>query len=83
MTNFKWKGSTSILEKGLSPKPIFTNIYSTIKENKTHNPWVGFGFSILMMYFCISGIEDKFWCKRSLSAKLTSFDVFVGWNLEF
>jgi len=83
MTNFKSKGSTSILEKGLSPIPIFASIYSTIEKNKTHNPWVGFGFSILMIYFCISGFEDKFWCKRSLNAKLTSFDVLVSWNLEF
>jgi hypothetical protein len=78
---FKWKGS--ILEKGLSPVPIFASIYFTIEKNKTHNPWVGFGFSILIMCFCISGFEDKFWCKKSLSAKLTSFDVLVGWNLEF
>jgi hypothetical protein len=32
------KGYTSILEKGLSPILIFASIYSTIKENKTHNP---------------------------------------------
>jgi hypothetical protein len=37
----------------------------------------------LVMYFCISGFEDKFWCKRSLRAKLTSFDVLVSWNLEY
>jgi hypothetical protein len=37
----------------------------------------------LLMYFYTSGFEDKFWWKRSLRAKLTSFDVLVGWNLEF
>ncbi len=80
---FWMKGSTSILEKGLSPVLVFASISSTIEEDKTHNPWVGFGFSMLVMYFYISGFEDKFWCKRSLRAKLTSFDVLVGWNLEF
>jgi hypothetical protein len=54
------KGSTSILEKGLSLALIFASIYSTIEEDKTHNPWVGFGFLILVMYFCISAFEDKF-----------------------
>jgi hypothetical protein len=72
------KGSTSILEKGLSLILVFASISFTIEEDKTHNPLVGFGFSILVMYFCISGFEDKFWCKRSLRAKLTSFDVLVG-----
>ncbi len=80
---FWMKGFTSILEKGLSPVLVFVSIFSIIEENKTHNSCVGFGFSILVMYFCISGFEDKFWCKRSLRAKLTSFDVLVGWNLEF
>jgi hypothetical protein len=32
------KGSTFILEKGLSPIPVFASISSTMKENKTHNP---------------------------------------------
>jgi hypothetical protein len=33
------KGSTSILEKGLSPTFfVFANISSTIEEDKTHNP---------------------------------------------
>jgi hypothetical protein len=77
------KGSTSKFEKGLSLVLVFASIYSTIEENKTHNPRVGFGFSILVMYFYISGFEDKFWFKRSLKDKLTSFDVLVGWNLEF
>ncbi len=61
---FWMNSSISILEKGLSPILVFASISSTIEENKTHNPWVGFGFSILVMYFCISGFEDKFWCKR-------------------
>jgi hypothetical protein len=49
------KGSTSILEKGLSLVLVFASISFTIEEDKTHNPLVGFGFSILVMYFCISG----------------------------
>ncbi len=40
----------------------FASIFSTIEENKTHNPWVGFGLSILVMYFYISGFEDKLGC---------------------
>jgi hypothetical protein len=32
------KGSTSILEKGLSPVLVFASISSTIEEDKTHNP---------------------------------------------
>jgi hypothetical protein len=32
------KGSTSILEKGLSLVPIFASISFTIKKYKTHNP---------------------------------------------
>jgi len=52
------KGSTTILEKGLSPILIFASISSTIEKNETRNPRVGFGFSILVMYFCISGFED-------------------------
>jgi hypothetical protein len=32
------KGSTSILEKGLSLILVFASIYSTIEEDKTHNP---------------------------------------------
>jgi hypothetical protein len=32
------KGSTSILEKGLSLILVFVSISSTIKEDKTHNP---------------------------------------------
>jgi hypothetical protein len=72
------KGSTSILEKGLSQVLVFANISFTIEEDKTHNPQVGFGFSILVMYFCMSQFKDKFWCKRFLRAKLTSFDLLVG-----
>ncbi len=57
--NFWMKGFTFILEKNLSPILILASISSTIKENKTHNPWVGFSFSILVMYFYISGFEAK------------------------
>ncbi len=80
---FWMKGSTSIFEKGLSLILVFLSIFFTIEEDKTHNPWIGFGLSILVMYFWISVFEDKFWCKISLMAKLTSFDVLVGWNSEF
>ncbi len=67
------KGSTSIPERSLSLVLVFASISSTIEKNKRHNPWVGFGFSILVKYFCISGFENKLlWCKRSLRAKLTS-----------
>jgi hypothetical protein len=80
---FWMKGSTYILEKGFSLVLVSASISCTIGRKKTHNPWVGFGFSVLVMYSYISGFEDKFWCKRSLRANLTSIDVLVGWNLEF
>jgi hypothetical protein len=32
------KGSTSIVEKGLSLIPVFASIFSTIQKDKTHNP---------------------------------------------